>query len=263
MQSRDEWVQHYAPTLGLPEGLDHRAWRRSIQQQLDDMFDRQMELLAILDQLDGDPDLEDCGDEMDAAYPEGRPHLMTGALEDDEDDDAAEDDGSAEPSLGAPEPTIPYCAAFGFLQVVPNWMTRDEFDRQRLLFRNVVAVPSTSQVQWSQGSRKELEEEHDGAEPDVDDEPSLGWTPREASFGDWSRGITDGESAFGGMPLRLSNGAVLDELEWDPAEHGIADIEALNDWYSYHSSVHAGDFDGSGRAKATALLLTIVGHSAG
>lgn len=33
-----------------------------------------------------------------------------------------------------------------------------------------------SQIAWSAGNGLDLEEEHDGSEPDVDDEPSLGWT---------------------------------------------------------------------------------------
>jgi len=37
---------------------------------------------------------------------------------------------------------------------------------------------------WAEGNRQDLEDEHDGGEPDVDDEPSLGWTDAEAATGD-------------------------------------------------------------------------------
>lgn len=114
-------------------------------------------LIAMLDDLDGDPDLEETGDEHDTGVAEGwrqhRPSQFLGnPLEDDEDDDPDEDDGTSEPSLGSPE--------------LREW---------------------DSQSMWAQGTRseRELENEHggnvtdephdDGACTGPDYEHSLGW----------------------------------------------------------------------------------------
>ena len=39
---------------------------------------------------------------------------------------------------------------------------------------------------WAAGNRDDREDEHDGAEPDEDDEPSLGWTDHETIFGNYA-----------------------------------------------------------------------------
>lgn len=69
--------------------------RRSIE----DAIER---LLAVLDSMEGDPDLEANGDEHDASWPEGYTGTNFGAAcEDDEDDhDAEADKADAEPELG-------------------------------------------------------------------------------------------------------------------------------------------------------------------
>lgn len=89
------------------------------------------------------------------------PYVMT-ELEDDisadlededpaEDDDPAENDLDDEPSLGSIE-RHPSC----YGPDGRNW--------------------SGDQSSWAAGGNKDLEDEHDGAEPGEDEEPSLGWT---------------------------------------------------------------------------------------
>lgn len=119
-----------ADHLGIPQEDDPIVWRRSLARQLEDMLDRQLELIALLDLMDGDPDVEDddpaggdvCDephdeideDGRDISWPERGPQAMGGlwGTEDDEDsdpdhgiDDVPHDDihMEAEPSLGWPE----------------------------------------------------------------------------------------------------------------------------------------------------------------
>lgn len=67
-----------------------------------------------------------------------------------EEDDPQEDDGSAEPWLGAPE------------------------SHPRSDSGMVVSADAGDQRRWAQGSSWDFEDEHDGREPDVDGEPWLG-----------------------------------------------------------------------------------------
>jgi hypothetical protein len=53
---------------------------------------------------------------------------------------------------------------------------------------------SAHQLDWSSGSRDDREEEHDGAEPDVHDEPSLGWTDGETARGRYAGTLHGHES---------------------------------------------------------------------
>lgn len=68
-----------------------------------------------------------------------------------EDDDPMENDLDDEPSLGSIE-RHPSC----YGPDGRNW--------------------SGDQIAWADGGTKDLEDEHDGAEPGEDEEPSLGWT---------------------------------------------------------------------------------------
>lgn len=96
------------------------------------------DLINFLDDTEGDPDLEENGDEWDSAWPEGRVAAFGMALhEDSEDSDAGEDDGCSEPSLGAPEIRADWLApggSHGWHRVTGN------------------------QERWAQGNVKDLEE---------------------------------------------------------------------------------------------------------
>jgi hypothetical protein len=71
----------------------------STRRSIEDAIER---LLALLDRMEGDPDLEANGDEHDASWPEGYTGASFGvACEDDEDGhDAEADKADAEPELG-------------------------------------------------------------------------------------------------------------------------------------------------------------------
>jgi hypothetical protein len=71
----------------------------STRRSIEDAIER---LLALLDRMEGDPDLEANGDEHDASWPEGYSGANFGAAcEDDEDGhDAEADKADAEPELG-------------------------------------------------------------------------------------------------------------------------------------------------------------------
>lgn len=126
-------------------------------------------LILMLDELDGDPDLESS---LGFYVPADR--YLLDAEADDADD---EDGGDAEPSLASPElhPSVPMQRLNYWGEPVPGGFT----GRDR----------TGSQIQWARGSRDDREDEHDGSEPDESGygdldgmnegevgEPSLGWT---------------------------------------------------------------------------------------
>jgi hypothetical protein len=140
----------YIPTDISPEDLFQAIGR--LRKEAQDEIDR---LLSFLDEIDGEVDNEAAGDEGDASYPEGGSHLLNHPGEDDE------------PSLGSVD---------GPIHGVGK--------------RKAAAA---GQESWAQGNcdgregdgcdddreGDELQhggDEHDGAEPEVDTEPSLGWT---------------------------------------------------------------------------------------
>jgi hypothetical protein len=118
-------------------------------------------LLAFLDALGGDPDLEPSGDELDASVPEGPGGSSRASQHPNEDDEA---DGTDEPSLASPEDAT--CPA------------------ERHLCGYV--SPPSSQAGWARGNsanlegdpREDDEDSHDAEddksdyEPDCDDEDS-------------------------------------------------------------------------------------------
>jgi hypothetical protein len=67
------------------------------------------------------------------------------------------------------------------------------------------SVDSLNQQGWAAGNRTELEDEHDGRKPDVDGEPELGWTEREARTGQYpidpkvGWAVQDGEPSLGSL----------------------------------------------------------------
>jgi hypothetical protein len=126
LASATERVANAFDALMVSSGPDIRSRSRELVQ----------DIVNFLDAAEGDLDLEG--------------ELLDDASEELENDDPAEDDGTAEPSLGSLErhPTL-------------HMNGRDNVG---------------DQTQWAVGNRDDREDEHDGAEPDVDDEPSLGWT---------------------------------------------------------------------------------------
>jgi hypothetical protein len=80
----------------------------------------------------------------------------------------------------------------------------------------------TSQTRISEGLGSDLEHEHDGLEPQQDDEPSLGFLEQHAGPYGYDRYDRSGNQE------RLCDGKGGD-LEEDPAESGIADNDGLQE----------------------------------
>ncbi|TPK85329.1 hypothetical protein [Mesorhizobium sp. B2-4-17] len=132
---------------GMPPGIDPRTWRQEVQKRLNDLLDRAMSLITALDLMEADCDLEDgadaepwlgwcaLGPQTVRGFHDGRGSPYDDRELDNSDD---EDDGTEEPTLGAPN--------------------------------------RTSQVHWADGARgdHEREEDHD-AEPENDAE-SAQWS---------------------------------------------------------------------------------------
>jgi hypothetical protein len=88
---------------GCPIGVDPAAWRRALEQRIDQHAAVLSSLIDAPDTMDGDADFEPTGDEMDISMPEGCRSLDTSLPDDSEESDEPEVDDPAEPMLGAPE----------------------------------------------------------------------------------------------------------------------------------------------------------------
>jgi hypothetical protein len=84
-----------------------------------------------------------------------------------------------------------------------------------------------SQASWAHGRNNDAEDEHDGREPDVDDEPSLGsfdrMTDQTKSWFQSARAMWFWVDAEDDPAEREGE----DEREQDPAEDGIGDLDGL------------------------------------
>ena len=49
--------------LGMPNGMNPREWRQSVEKRLNDLLDRAMALITALDMMEVDCDLEDTADD--------------------------------------------------------------------------------------------------------------------------------------------------------------------------------------------------------
>jgi hypothetical protein len=125
------------------------------------------DLIAFLDDTEGDCDLEENGDERDSSWPAVGPHAFGMALDEGaEEDDAGEDSDPAEPMLGAPE-RHPSAPAFGFIRDYPRY--------------EAYPYPVGNQTSWADGHNTEARDDceevnEDGG--DVLDAPHdgfLGW----------------------------------------------------------------------------------------
>jgi hypothetical protein len=128
-------------------------------------------LLAFLDSLDDDPDVEHNGDEIDASYPESGTRLYQSICEDDEPSG-----DESEPSLGSRESSPNGCDVGVLLE-----------HKIQGYPPSISATPTGAQDRWSAGNTDDREGEHDGCEPDDDLEPSLGWGPNGEKDGDGDR----------------------------------------------------------------------------
>ena len=91
-----------APALALrpvscPIGVDPAEWRQAITARIEELQDAQWALVAALDQMEPDPDLEEDGTEHDSSWPNVNRGFLGGAeCEDDELDDPDEDSDPGE-----------------------------------------------------------------------------------------------------------------------------------------------------------------------
>jgi hypothetical protein len=141
---------------------DPTAIRRETEQAIENLID-------VLDHIDAlMADLEDDLDGEPGTWPEGH---LGGPADRGQRHEDEEDDDTAEPTLGAPEPQT-YGA--------------DYYEQRRRIFSS--AMPQGTQLQWAAGSTKDGEfeqvnedggdvqdEPHDGMDEDGC-EPSLGWS---------------------------------------------------------------------------------------
>ncbi|WP_375460008.1 hypothetical protein [uncultured Enterovirga sp.] len=119
-------------------------------------------LIALLDMLDGDVDLEpDNDDEPSLGWPEGVAAKTWTSLDDREQDagDECEPDADSEPSLGSPE-AIPRIRPE---PPVPEY-------RRPLPRGEPVHDRGSSQVGWAAGGMRDFEDDGDDREPDADRE---------------------------------------------------------------------------------------------
>ncbi|MGE4250854.1 MAG: hypothetical protein AB7F09_15795 [Parvibaculaceae bacterium] len=158
-------------------------------------------LIAILDVLDGDPDLED--DETEADNADDEPSLgfsewgsiwsRPGEYSSPEAD-LELDDYDNEPSLGSPNVSLP-APLYGFFCGVSYAMFPvHRCEPAQLTYGNCQGF---SQTTWAEGFGDDREEQcEDEGAPDSDLEPELGWTEMEARF----KGYVDfGEPSLGSL----------------------------------------------------------------
>jgi hypothetical protein len=221
-------------------------------------------LLAFLDRLDGDPDLEDGADDEPSL---GFTRCGAGVRPwDAGDDDREADDSESEASLGSPESvTTPLGASYDGWE--PEGIRRTREGRQ---------------THWAKGNTSDLEGD---AEDDEDDgggigdggglceqitgEPSLGATLGLNQVHAWRLDdeewpLTDGEPPFASTAWEDGHGrhgktrvATLgcedDELGDETDRYGIADRGALDLWLHENGPADL-TFDGSGIMLARDLL---------
>lgn len=81
---------------------------------------------------------------------------------------------------------------------------------------SVAAERWANQQRWAKGARDDGEQEHDGREPDVDDEHTLGWSKGEGLNGRLGIARNDEEPSLG-LPNTIS------QLRWGHADPYLTD----------------------------------------
>jgi len=213
-------------------------------------------LIDMLDAMEGDPDLEAAGDELDQSYPEGW-RSTPQPFED------AEDGADDEPWLGAPE---------------ARFAGGDYYYHQQTICPSV--APLGSQASWASGASDDREDDGDDLEPDHDGERSLGWVNEGSQVGlgeghddnepelgwpeqidqvrrleikeDWFANDGEPDLGFCGHGTGWREGEETDDREGDDEREKDGDEGD----YSGHSEEFFGEWpgDGSGHAIAKQLL---------
>lgn len=230
-----ETAMALAMALSDPD-VDVPHQRSAVETAIDD-------LIAFLDDTDGDPDLEPslCGadddreggdvldephdeidqDGRDVSWPERGPHVVSGAWATEDDEDNADD----EPSLGSLNGSGLGVAAMGFLRIKPYHFTDEDFARSESLYRDPRPVRGAhSQTSWSLGSSSDKEDEHDGAEPDNEHGPS--WAEELASGGVLLSGSDEDHEPSLGTPEQFDQ---ITRMVQDKTVWGLTDGELTDE----------------------------------
>lgn len=99
------WVTPIASLapMGCPKGIEPHKWREAIASRIETLSDQMNALIAVLDGMDGDPDVEPNGDEEPSLGWPGNGPAQFGRRPEQLDDDREFDIGDYEPSLASPE----------------------------------------------------------------------------------------------------------------------------------------------------------------
>eukprot|EP00873_Tetraselmis_striata_P032030 jgi/Tetstr1/452294/TSEL_039330.t1 len=82
--------------MGCPKGIEPHKWREAIASRIETLSDQMNALIAVLDRMDGDPDLESYGDEEPSlGWPLGH-GVSQLRLDMPHDDDREQDDADYE-----------------------------------------------------------------------------------------------------------------------------------------------------------------------
>jgi hypothetical protein len=173
---------------GCPPGIDAATWRKAVARRIERHLALVSALVAALDVVDGDADLEDAGDAEPLLGWPNAGQRITEEMADDEDREI--DDCDWEPSLASVETrtgSVDYYAA------------------QHSVF--VSAPPLGSQERWAVGGMNDRENEHDGAEPENEHGPS--WMESAALQGRLVSGSDEGDEPSLGLTEHVNQATRL------------------------------------------------------
>ena len=211
-------------------------------------------LIGLLDQLDEDADLEDNADLEPSTGDEeplhGAPEQQTG-------------------SWAGLDPAVPSCFEGEELEL--GWTELEaRFGRYQAAGSDVYepslgSTGSVNQIHWSKGGTDDGEDEHDGREPDCDDEDGhdaegeLGWTDLQSRTGRYVLGpgwyVVDGEPS-------LASTNSLNQVHWWKGKTDDLE-EQCDDEGEVHGDKEP-DFDGEGTGNymgGCSPVKTLIGGS--
>jgi hypothetical protein len=192
-------------------------------------------LIDLLDRLDPDPALEDGADDEPTGDEEpnlGAPNHQAGSWNGIDASSGGNDDEELELGWTEMEARSGRYGAAGADVYEPS----------------LGSTGSIHQGQWCEGGADDTEDEHDGRQPDVEDEPELGWTDLQARTGRYVLGpgwyVSDGEPTLGSTSslnqLHWSNGK-NDDLEEQCDDEGASDADLEPDLDGEGTGNYVGD----------------------
>ena len=191
----EAYATAHARPYGCPQGVEPHTWRQALESRAERHLSLAAALIAMLDVMDGDPDLEHDGSDY-------------------------EDGGDDEPSLGSVGAGAGgYVEPLGFWKVKPYWMDADAWQASLRRHDSVTIVPVPN---WAQGNRDDKEHEHDGVEPENEHGPS--WAEGRGSRGSLFSGSGEDDEPSLGLTEHVNQvtrtvtaGWAFDDCEGDYA----------------------------------------------